>query len=326
MQNAWLSGEVARRRRVSPVAAGLGVVVCSLSVASSSRRSCRRLRRAARQAADVRGGVRDEAGDDEGLLRDRVPGPDRADEGVHAPVPEREVEDPPGSVRSDHAERSARLVGAESAGLMRLPQVSGLVKDHLLKNLDGYFKAYGWNRFPASQLSQVRMPASGQPRGVGLAVGDGPQLQPDRRLLQQDAGGEGRHDESADDARAARRAAREGKGRRGHADRAVQRRRDGWPAVPAAAADGRRTAHRRPINNWIFQKPGANIDTPSNLAAAQHLQQWIKAGYFNTRRQCHRLLHDDEQVPARRRAAHLRRRLGVGQPRQADARATSASS
>ena len=35
-----------------------------------------------------------------------------------------------------------------------------------------------------------------------------------------------------------------------------------------------------PINDWIFQKPGATIDTPTNLTAAQHLQQWIEAGYF----------------------------------------------
>jgi raffinose/stachyose/melibiose transport system substrate-binding protein len=35
-----------------------------------------------------------------------------------------------------------------------------------------------------------------------------------------------------------------------------------------------------PINDWIFQKPGATIDTPSNLQAAQHLDRWIKAGYF----------------------------------------------
>ena len=35
-----------------------------------------------------------------------------------------------------------------------------------------------------------------------------------------------------------------------------------------------------PINDWIFQKPGATIDTPTNLTAAQHLQQWVKAGYF----------------------------------------------
>ena len=59
------------------------------------------------------------------------------------------------------------LSGPNAPDIMRLPQVSGLVKDHLLKNLDGYFKAYGWNRFPASQLSQVRMPSSGHPRGAG---------------------------------------------------------------------------------------------------------------------------------------------------------------
>src|SRR5690606_27819386 len=36
----------------------------------------------------------------------------------------------------------------------------------------------------------------------------------------------------------------------------------------------------QPINDWIFQKPGATIDTPSNREAAQHLQRWIEAGYF----------------------------------------------
>jgi len=35
-----------------------------------------------------------------------------------------------------------------------------------------------------------------------------------------------------------------------------------------------------PINDWIFQKPGATIDTPANLQATQHLEKWIKAGYF----------------------------------------------
>ena len=50
------------------------------------------------------------------------------------------------------------LSGPNAPDIMRLPQVSGLVKDHLLKNLDGYFKAFGWNKFPASQLAQVRMP------------------------------------------------------------------------------------------------------------------------------------------------------------------------
>jgi raffinose/stachyose/melibiose transport system substrate-binding protein len=35
-----------------------------------------------------------------------------------------------------------------------------------------------------------------------------------------------------------------------------------------------------PINDWIFNKKGATIDTPTNLTAAQHLEEWIKDGYF----------------------------------------------
>jgi raffinose/stachyose/melibiose transport system substrate-binding protein len=35
-----------------------------------------------------------------------------------------------------------------------------------------------------------------------------------------------------------------------------------------------------PINEWIFQKSGATIDTATNLTAAQHLQQWVQSGYF----------------------------------------------
>jgi raffinose/stachyose/melibiose transport system substrate-binding protein len=37
-----------------------------------------------------------------------------------------------------------------------------------------------------------------------------------------------------------------------------------------------------PINNWIFQKSGATIDTATNLQATQHLEKWIKAGYFTS--------------------------------------------
>jgi raffinose/stachyose/melibiose transport system substrate-binding protein len=36
----------------------------------------------------------------------------------------------------------------------------------------------------------------------------------------------------------------------------------------------------QPINDWIFQKAGATIDTPTNLTAAEHLQDWVEAGYF----------------------------------------------
>jgi raffinose/stachyose/melibiose transport system substrate-binding protein len=35
-----------------------------------------------------------------------------------------------------------------------------------------------------------------------------------------------------------------------------------------------------PINDWIFQKADATIDTETNTEGAVHLDKWIKAGYF----------------------------------------------
>ena len=44
------------------------------------------------------------------------------------------------------------LSGPNPPDLMRMPQITGLVKDHLLKNMDGYFNTFGWDTFPASDL------------------------------------------------------------------------------------------------------------------------------------------------------------------------------
>src|SRR6266516_515079 len=158
------------------------------------------------------------------------------------------------------------LSGPNAPDIMRLPQVSGLVKDHLLKNLDGYFKAYGWNKFPASQLSQVRMPPSGRPRGTGslwafglnysltgvfynktLAAKIG-MTTPPTTLAQFDA--------------------LLAKAKANGVTPIVQFNGGAtggllFPLQQLMAIYGPPT----PINNWIFQKAGANINTASNLAA-----------------------------------------------------------
>jgi raffinose/stachyose/melibiose transport system substrate-binding protein len=173
------------------------------------------------------------------------------------------------------------LSGPNAPDLMRLPQVSGLVKDHLLKNLDGYFTSYGWSAFPASQLSQVRMPPAGRPRGSGslwayglnysltgvfynkkLAAKAGITAPP-TTLAQFDA----------DLAKAKNAGLTPIVQFNGGATGGLL-----FPLQQLMAIYGPPT----PINNWIFQRPGATIDTPSNLQAATHLQQWIKAGYFNS--------------------------------------------
>jgi raffinose/stachyose/melibiose transport system substrate-binding protein len=173
------------------------------------------------------------------------------------------------------------LSGPNAPDIMRLPQVSGLVKDHLLKNLDGYFKAFGWNKFPASQLAQVRMPAAGRPRGSGSLWAFGLNYSLTgvfyNKSLATKVGMTSTPTTLADlDALLA-------KAKAAGVTPIVQFNGGAtggllFPLQQLMAVYG----SPNPINDWIFQKPGANIDTASNLAAATHLQQWIKAGYFNT--------------------------------------------
>ena len=173
------------------------------------------------------------------------------------------------------------LNGPNPPDIMRLPQVSGLVKDHLLKNLDGYFKAFHWNKFPASQLAQVRMPAAGRPRGTGSLWAFGLNYSLTgvfyNKTLAAKIGMKGTPTTLAQlDALLA-------KAKSAGITPIVQFNGGAtggllFPLQQLMAVYG----SPAPINNWIFQRPAANIDTPSNLKATTHLQGWIKAGYFNT--------------------------------------------
>ena len=176
-------------------------------------------------------------------------------------------------------ENSPRVLAGDNApDLIRLPSISDLVVDGLLKNLDGYFTDFGWDKFPASQLVQLRINESGRPRGEGslysmglnysltgvfynktLAAQIG-MTEPPKTLAELDA--------LLEKAKAA-------------GIQPIQE----WNAPNAGLAFPLQNlmgayGDPTPINDWIFQKPGATIDTPSNLQAAQHLEKWIKAGYF----------------------------------------------
>jgi raffinose/stachyose/melibiose transport system substrate-binding protein len=175
-------------------------------------------------------------------------------------------------------QNAPRVLADDPPDLMRLPQVSELTKDGLLKNLDGYAKGFGWDKWPASQLEQMRVTASGE-RGDGplyamglnfsmtgvfynkkLAAQIG-MTQPPTTLAEFDA---------------------------------VLQKAKAAGLVPINQFNGGATgglafplqnlmaAYGDPaaINDWIYQKAGATIDTPTNLQATQHLQRWLKAGYF----------------------------------------------
>jgi raffinose/stachyose/melibiose transport system substrate-binding protein len=171
------------------------------------------------------------------------------------------------------------LAGDNAPDLIRLPTMVSLVKDDLLKNLDSYVTAFGWDKWPAAQLAQNRVGADGT-RGSGSLYAAGLNYSLtgvfyNKKLATQIGMSEppktvAEFEDLLAKAKSASlqpimqwNAAASGAGL-------------AFPLQHLMAAYGETT----PINDWIFQKSGATIDTPTNVTAAQHLQQWIQAGYF----------------------------------------------
>jgi raffinose/stachyose/melibiose transport system substrate-binding protein len=176
-------------------------------------------------------------------------------------------------------ENTPRLLSEDDPpDIVRLPTMSDLVANGLLKNLDGYFDVFGWNAFPKSQLIQLRVEKGGRPRGTGslyamglnysmtgvfynkeLAAKIG-MTEPPKTLAEFDAV--------------------LAKAKQTGVQPIIQwNKSTGGLAFPLQNLMGVYGAPE-PINDWIFQKDGATIDTPDNLKAAQHLERWIKAGYL----------------------------------------------
>ena len=78
-----------------------------------------------------------------------------------------------------------------------------------------------------------------------------------------------------------------------------------------------------PINDWIFQKPGATIDTPANLTAAQHLAAVDQGRLLPEGRQRHRVHRCQRPVRQGRRRVHVQRRLAERQSTTRTCPATS---
>lgn len=173
------------------------------------------------------------------------------------------------------------LSGDNAPDLLRLPTMVTFAKDGLLMNLDGYAEAFGWNDWPVPQLNQNRVAADGT-RGSGSLYAMGLNYSLTGVFYNKDLAAQiGMTEPPKTLAEfdvllaAAKEAGLQPIMMWGSAKSGMGL---AFPLQQLMAAYG----PVDPINDWIFNKPGATIDTPSNLLAAQHLENWIKAGYFPT--------------------------------------------
>jgi raffinose/stachyose/melibiose transport system substrate-binding protein len=171
------------------------------------------------------------------------------------------------------------LSGDNPPDLIRLPSMVSLVKDGLLKNLDDYATAFGWDQWSAAQLAQNRVAEDGT-RGSGSLYAMGLNYSMTGVFYNKskaEALGMSEPPTSVADFEALLAKAKDA------GEQPIMQ----WNATASGGGlafplQNLMAAYgpTEPINDWIFQKPDATIDTPANLTAAQHLQQWVEAGYF----------------------------------------------
>jgi raffinose/stachyose/melibiose transport system substrate-binding protein len=171
------------------------------------------------------------------------------------------------------------LSGDNPPDLLRLPTMVSFAEQGLLMNLDGYAEAFGWNEWPVPQLNQNRVAEDGT-RGSGSLFAMGLNYSLTGVFYNKEQAAQIGMTEPPQTVAefeellaAAKEAGLQPIMEWGAAGSGMGL---AFPLQNLMAAFG----PVDPINDWIFQKPGATIDTPSNLIAAQHLQEWIENGYF----------------------------------------------
>jgi raffinose/stachyose/melibiose transport system substrate-binding protein len=173
-----------------------------------------------------------------------------------------------------------RLLASDNPpDISRAAQLIDLVKDGLLLDLDPYATAYGWDEWPQGQFEAVRVNSDFK-RGTGPIIA-WPVLPStvgvfyNKDLAAQIGMTEPPKTVEEFDALLAK-AKAEGLQPIMQWNASTSGGGLAFPLQNLMAAYG---DHSK-INEWVFLKEGANIDTPEFLPAAQKLDEWIKAGYF----------------------------------------------
>lgn len=168
------------------------------------------------------------------------------------------------------------LASADAPDLIRQSTLGTTVKDGLLTNLDPYFTAYGWDKFSAGQLAGGRMTGKGVRGegslwqfGIGFSV-TGIYMNKDLAAKAGITAAPATMDELEADLQKAKDA--------------------GILPIQTGMQDGVGTfvlqalinqyGDKQPFVDWMFNKPGATIQTDAALKGATKFQDWAKKGYL----------------------------------------------
>ncbi|MEW2430911.1 extracellular solute-binding protein [Micromonospora sp. NPDC047644] len=174
-------------------------------------------------------------------------------------------------------ENAPRVMASDnSPDIIRLPTMVDLVKDDLLKNLDPYFTAYGWDTFPASQLMQLRVGENTRGTGSLYGMGLGYSVTGvfyNKKLATQIG-------MTQPPATVAEFEELLAKAKTGGVQPIMQFNKNTAGINFPHQALQNQFGDPTQVADWIFQKPGATFDTPAALKATQAIQKWAQAGYF----------------------------------------------
>jgi raffinose/stachyose/melibiose transport system substrate-binding protein len=172
-----------------------------------------------------------------------------------------------------------RLIsGGDVPDLIRLASFGNLVKDNLITDLDPYAAAYGWNQWPQSQFASTRIASNGTQRGTGALYGVGPGFGLTgvyyNKALAAQIGMTTPPATLADFEQLLAKAKAAG------LLPIMINGKDGGQIFPLQNLEMDFAGGTQQVENWIYDTPGATINTPATVQAATTLQQWSKDGYF----------------------------------------------
>jgi raffinose/stachyose/melibiose transport system substrate-binding protein len=161
-----------------------------------------------------------------------------------------------------------------------------LVKAKLIIPLDKYAKQYGWDKlFSPGEEQQFRWSADGKTFGSGnlygvAQFGQSTGLFYNKAKLKQYGVDPGKLPKTfaAFQSMLARVAAKAGK----NDTLLVIGNKDGYESLHAWGMIQGAYTPAQAVRDWIFHKPGATFDNPTNVQSLNTLMKWVKAGYFGT--------------------------------------------